>query len=55
MLNEATTGAAHSDDTTDVRMSWSAPATLIVTGSVPADETNDELDAAMLDPSQRNA
>ena len=52
VLNEATTGAAHSDDTTDVRLSWRAPATLIVTGSVPTDESNDELDAAMLDPSQ---
>jgi serine-type D-Ala-D-Ala carboxypeptidase/endopeptidase (penicillin-binding protein 4) len=52
VVNDATTGAARSTDTTDVRISWSAPATLIVTGSVPADETDDELDAAILDPSR---
>lgn len=52
VVNDATTGAAHSADSTDVRISWSAPATLIVTGSVPADETDDELDAAILDPSR---
>jgi serine-type D-Ala-D-Ala carboxypeptidase/endopeptidase (penicillin-binding protein 4) len=52
IVNEATTGAAHSDDTTDVQLSWRAPATLIVTGSVPADATGSELDAALLDPSR---
>lgn len=50
VVNDATTGAARSNDTTDVRISWSAPATLIVTGSIPADETDGELDAAILDP-----
>ena len=52
VVNEATTGAARSDDTTGLRLSWNAPATLIVTGSVPANETDDELDAAILDPSR---
>jgi serine-type D-Ala-D-Ala carboxypeptidase/endopeptidase (penicillin-binding protein 4) len=52
VVNDATTSPARSTDTTDVRISWSAPATLIVTGSVPADETDDELDAAILDPSR---
>lgn len=51
IVNEATTGAAHSDDTTDIHLSWSTPATLVVTGSVPADATDSELDAAILDPS----
>ncbi len=50
VVNAATTGPAQSDDTSDVRVSWGEPNTLIVTGSVPADETNDELDAAVLDP-----
>ena len=50
IINDATTGAAHSDDTADVRIDWNHPNTLVVTGSVPADETDDELDASMLDP-----
>ncbi len=52
VLNQATTGAAHSEDTTDVRLSWNAPATLVLTGSVPVDDINEELDAAILDPAQ---
>jgi serine-type D-Ala-D-Ala carboxypeptidase/endopeptidase (penicillin-binding protein 4) len=50
VINAATTGPAHSDDTSDVRVSWEEPNTLVITGSVPADETNDEIDAAVLDP-----
>jgi D-alanyl-D-alanine carboxypeptidase/D-alanyl-D-alanine-endopeptidase (penicillin-binding protein 4) len=50
IVNAATTGPAHSDDTTDVRISWDRPNTLIVTGSVPSDATDDVLDASMLDP-----
>jgi serine-type D-Ala-D-Ala carboxypeptidase/endopeptidase (penicillin-binding protein 4) len=50
VINAAVTGPAQSDDTSDVHVSWDAPNTLVVTGSVPADETNDEIDAAMLDP-----
>lgn len=50
VINAATTGPAQSDDTSDVRVSWDEPNALVVTGSVPADESNDELDAAALDP-----
>ena len=52
VINAAITGPARSDDTTDVRVSWDQPNTLVVTGSVPADETNDEIDAAVLDPAR---
>jgi D-alanyl-D-alanine carboxypeptidase/D-alanyl-D-alanine-endopeptidase (penicillin-binding protein 4) len=52
IVNAATTGAAHSDDTTDVRIGWDRPNTLIVTGSVPADAADDVLDASMLDPAE---
>ena len=52
IVNEATTGPAHSDDTIDVRVSWDQPATLVVSGSVPADRTDDVIDAALLDPSR---
>jgi D-alanyl-D-alanine carboxypeptidase/D-alanyl-D-alanine-endopeptidase (penicillin-binding protein 4) len=52
IVNEATTGPAHSDDTTDVRIAWDRVNTLIVTGSVPADETDAVLDASMLDPAE---
>ncbi len=52
VINAAITGPAHSDDTTDVRVSWDEPNTLVVTGSVPADEANDEIDAALLDPAR---
>jgi len=50
IANQATTGPAHSDDTTDVRIAWDRPNTLVVTGSVPADGSDDVLDASMLDP-----
>lgn len=50
VVNDATTGAAHSDDTTDIRIDWNRPHTLVVIGSVPVDETDDVLDASMLDP-----
>jgi D-alanyl-D-alanine carboxypeptidase/D-alanyl-D-alanine-endopeptidase (penicillin-binding protein 4) len=50
VVNDATTGPAHSADTTDVGIAWNQPNTLVVTGSVPADETDDVLDASMLDP-----
>ena len=52
VINAAITGPAQSVDTSDVRVSWDEPNTLVVTGSVPADETNDELDAAVLDPAR---
>lgn len=52
VINAAITGPAHSDDTSDVRVSWEEPNTLVIVGSVPADETNDEIDAALLDPAR---
>jgi serine-type D-Ala-D-Ala carboxypeptidase/endopeptidase (penicillin-binding protein 4) len=52
IVNQATTGVAHSQDTLDAHVSWSQPATLVVTGSVPVDETDAVIDAAILDPSR---
>ncbi|HTU68999.1 MAG TPA: D-alanyl-D-alanine carboxypeptidase/D-alanyl-D-alanine-endopeptidase [Candidatus Baltobacteraceae bacterium] len=50
IVNEATTGPPHSDDTTALHVSWTAPDTLVLTGSLPADETDADIDASMLDP-----
>jgi D-alanyl-D-alanine carboxypeptidase/D-alanyl-D-alanine-endopeptidase (penicillin-binding protein 4) len=52
IVNAATTGPARSRDTTALSLAWNAPDTLVLTGSVPADATGDELDASMLDPAR---
>ncbi len=48
--NAAVTGAADSTDTVDVRYAWEAPATLVVTGTIPAGAAADVLDVSALDP-----
>jgi serine-type D-Ala-D-Ala carboxypeptidase/endopeptidase (penicillin-binding protein 4) len=52
IINEATTGPAKSDDTTWLSVDWSQPNTLTLTGSVPADETDGDIHANVLDPAQ---
>jgi len=52
IVNDATTGPAHSDDTTWLSISWDRPDTLILTGSVPADETDGDLHTSILDPAR---
>ncbi len=52
IVNEATTGPAKSDDTTSLSVDWSQPNTLILTGSVPADETDGDIQTNILDPAQ---
>ncbi len=52
IVNEATTGPAHSDDTTWLTLSWDQPDTLILTGNVPADETDGDVHTAILDPAR---
>jgi D-alanyl-D-alanine carboxypeptidase/D-alanyl-D-alanine-endopeptidase (penicillin-binding protein 4) len=49
--DDATTGAARSDDTTSVEIVWTAQKTLRVTGSVPLDARDGSvLDASVLNP-----
>jgi D-alanyl-D-alanine carboxypeptidase/D-alanyl-D-alanine-endopeptidase (penicillin-binding protein 4) len=49
--NDATTGAARSEDTTALDIAWSQPNTIRVTGSIPLDAHDPSvLDGAMLDP-----
>jgi serine-type D-Ala-D-Ala carboxypeptidase/endopeptidase (penicillin-binding protein 4) len=52
IINEATTGPAKSEDTTWLSVDWSQPNTLILTGSVAADETDADLHLNVLDPAQ---
>ncbi len=52
VVNDATTGAARSEDTTDLRYDWTTPQTLTVVGSVPAGGSPSTLDASMLDPAR---
>jgi len=52
IVNEATTGPAHSKDTLTLSLAFDSPDTLILTGSVPVDETDAEVDAAVLDPAR---
>lgn len=52
IVNDATTGPAKSDDTTSLSVDWSQPNTLILTGSVPADETDGDMHLNVLDPAQ---
>ena len=52
IINEATTGPAKSDDTTWLSIDWSQPNTLILTGNVPADETDGDIHTNILDPAQ---
>jgi serine-type D-Ala-D-Ala carboxypeptidase/endopeptidase (penicillin-binding protein 4) len=49
--NDATTGAAHSSDTTSLEIAWAQPNTVRVVGSIPLDaRAATTLDGAMLDP-----
>jgi D-alanyl-D-alanine carboxypeptidase/D-alanyl-D-alanine-endopeptidase (penicillin-binding protein 4) len=50
--NGAVTGAAGSTDTTALELDWQHPATIRVTGSVPAGAKPVELDASVLDAPQ---
>jgi len=50
IVSDAVTGPAHSADTTDVRVDWSAPYTLKLTGSLPADSKTADFAVAVLDP-----
>jgi len=52
IINDATTGPAKSEDTTWLSVDWSQPNTLILTGSVPADETDGDIHTNVLDPAQ---
>jgi serine-type D-Ala-D-Ala carboxypeptidase/endopeptidase (penicillin-binding protein 4) len=52
IVNEATTGPAKTDDTTWLSVDWNRPNTLILTGSVPADETGGDMHLNVLDPAQ---
>jgi len=52
IVNDATTGPAHSDDTTWLTLSWDQPGTLVLTGNVPADETDGDVHTAILDPAR---
>jgi D-alanyl-D-alanine carboxypeptidase/D-alanyl-D-alanine-endopeptidase (penicillin-binding protein 4) len=52
IVNQATTGPARSDDTTWLTTSWDQPDTLILTGSVPADETDADMKTSILDPAR---
>ena len=50
--NDATTGAATSDDTSDLRLDWTTRDALEAIGSVPARHSPVTLDGAMLDPAR---
>ncbi|HTX56172.1 MAG TPA: D-alanyl-D-alanine carboxypeptidase/D-alanyl-D-alanine-endopeptidase [Candidatus Acidoferrales bacterium] len=52
VVNDATTGPADSQDTTNVQVALNDPDTLVLTGSVPADDADDAIDAAILDPAR---
>jgi serine-type D-Ala-D-Ala carboxypeptidase/endopeptidase (penicillin-binding protein 4) len=48
--NDAVTVAAKEMDTTELRVALDKPNTLVLSGDVPADETDGDLDVAMLQP-----
>ena len=52
ILNHVVTGPPKSDDTTEATLLWDQPDTIVISGTLPADETDGEIDAAMLDPAR---